>query len=181
MRLFAALSPPGDLRDRLVAAQAGLPAGKLVSWENLHLTLAFFGDVDGRRAEDLHAALSRIRVAAFDLDLDGAGAFGSGQTRSLHIAAKRCPALAQLNEKVERAAEEAQVKVESGRFTPHVTLARLRPGRAHPARVATWLSGVGAFRAGPYRTTSFQLYESHLGRSGAIYREIARYALEDRS
>lgn len=187
MRLFAALSPPDEARDRLIAAQSGLPDGRLVSRENLHLTLGFFGEVDGPTAEDLHAALAAIAAPGFDLWLDGAGAFGGsgadggGKMRALYMAARPDPALNRLHEKVAQAARAAGVAMEAKRFTPHVTLTRLRPGRSDPRRVAEWLSAAGAFLSGPHAVASFGLFRSTLGRRGPTYEEMARYELAPRA
>ncbi|MEM7522323.1 MAG: RNA 2',3'-cyclic phosphodiesterase [Pseudomonadota bacterium] len=177
MRLFAALSLSDDLRDRLAALQDGLPEGKQVEWENFHLTLCFFGEVDGAAAEDLHAGLSAVDAPSFDLTLDGAGAFGGDRPRALYIAARPDPGLLHVQEKVEQAGRTAGVSIEAKKFTPHVTLMRFRPGRASAPAAAKWLSHRSAFLAQPETISSFQLYRSSLGRSGPIYEELARYAL----
>src|SRR3546814_4266599 len=62
MRLFVALALPDHLRSRLAELCSGLPGARWVAPENLHLTLRFIGEVDGRDAEDIDVALSGIRL-----------------------------------------------------------------------------------------------------------------------
>lgn len=177
MRLFAALSPPEDLRDRLVVLQEGLPEGRLTAWENLHVTLAFFDEVDGARAEDLHAALGAVKTPEFDLWLDGVGAFGGARPRQLYAGVRPAPALTALRDKVAQAGRAAGISLPAERYAPHVTLKRLKPREMAPARVARWLEGNAAFLAGPFRVSGFALFRSTLGRVAPIYEEIADYRL----
>jgi 2'-5' RNA ligase len=59
VRLFCALTLPGDVLDRLVAWQELLPCGqyRLVSRDNLHVTLAFLGSRPSREVEPIRAEL----------------------------------------------------------------------------------------------------------------------------
>jgi 2'-5' RNA ligase len=176
LRLFAGLSLPDRAAARLESLQRGLP-GRPVAAENLHLTLAFFGETPEPVAADLHAALERLRCARFDLWLDGVGAFGGAKPRNLHARIRLEPALTALRDKVVRAARMADATVDGARFTPHVTLARLRPGEAAPAEVARALAARAAFLEGPIAVTAFHLFRSDLSRHGAQYEALADYPL----
>lgn len=177
MRLFAAISAPDDLRHRLIALQAGLPEGRLTLWRNLHLTLAFFDEVDGAQAEDLHAGLGAIRAEAFDIWADGVGAFGGVRPRLLYAGVRASAELNALHDRVAQAAREAGISISRERYTPHFTLKRLRSGEMPPARAARWLEGNGAFLAGPIRVSGFSLFRSTLGHAAPIYEEMADYRL----
>ena len=59
IRLFTALSIPDDVADTLERRQSGLPGAKWRTRDQLHLTLAFYGEVEERRADDLAAELNR--------------------------------------------------------------------------------------------------------------------------
>ncbi len=177
MRLFAALDLPEEMRDRLAALQAGLPEGRLTTPENLHLTLAFFGEAGAREAEELHAALGRVKAAPFDLWIDGTGAFGGAKPRLLFAAARPNPALARLHEKVEQAGRQAGFPNPAERYRPHVTLKRLHPGEMSAARAARWLEATGAALIGPARIEDFVLFRSTLGHARPVYEPLARYAL----
>ena len=69
MRLFVALVPPEEVRRRLEAEGRALRGlcggGRMVPRENLHLTLAFLGETDRRRAAE--RAMDRAAGAPFSL------------------------------------------------------------------------------------------------------------------
>src|SRR5436190_5524895 len=50
MRLFVALAIPDAVAQSLMLIQAGVPGARWQSREQLHLTLSFIGEVDGRDA-----------------------------------------------------------------------------------------------------------------------------------
>lgn len=176
-RLFAALDPTEEARDRLAALRRGLPEGRLTERESLHLTLAFFGEADGRKAEDLHAALGALKLEAFDWRIDGTGFFGEGRPRILFAAVPQTPPLNRLHESVVQAGRIAGFDLPAERFRPHLTLKRLQPGEMTDRAVARWLEATGAFLHGPIHAGSFALYRSIPGRAGPFYEALARYPL----
>lgn len=176
LRLFAALPVPTDVAERLQALQIGLE-GRVVPPENLHLTLAFFGEIDEATAEDLHAALSGVTGPRPTVTLDGVGAFGNAKPHAIHAASRPDPALLQLQGKVAQAARRAGLTLESRRYTPHVTLSRYRPGQLSPREAAKRIEARAAFLARPFQPESFALYRSDLGRSGPSYTRLHDYPL----
>lgn len=175
MRLFAAIDPPDPLRDRLERLQEGLPERGRVAWENLHLTLGFFGDVDAHRAEDLDAALARIRFAPFEVSLSGVDVFGGGRPRLVYAAARGGDPLDHLARAVTEAARGVGIAMEARRYVPHVTLARMK-GRPADERFMRWLAGAAGFAAPAFGVDRFTLYRSHLGGEGAHYEPLRAYA-----
>ena len=61
------------------------------------------------------------------------------------------------------------------RFSPHLTLARLRD--TPPAKVGRWLEHNGLFTTGPFTVDRFLLYSSVLGRKGASHTVEQEYLL----
>ena len=176
IRLFAALSLPPEITERLTALQAGLSGWRLSPERNLHVTLAFFGEIDQRKAADVDAALGGVRAPGFDLWLDGVDVFGAPRPRIAYAAVRPDPALSLLREKVRQAGREAGIELTSERYVPHVTLGR--GGARVDQRLTRWLESGAAFLVGPVAVTSFQLYRSDLGRGGPVYSEVAQYPLE---
>lgn len=176
IRLFAALAMPETMRARLALAQRGL-GGRLVPPENLHLSLAFFGETPEPQAADLHAALLGIRIPGFSVWLDGVGAFGGARPRSIHARVRQEPALTHLHDKIEQAARDAGIAQGDVRYTPHVTLSRYGPGVLSASDAARLLWARAAFLAGPMRVKAFHLYRSDLGRAGPAYEILASYPL----
>jgi len=176
-RLFIAIRPPEEVRDRLVDAMEGIEGARWVDEENLHLTLRFIGEVERPAANDLAAALGRIEWPSFALRIEGVGHFTrKGQATALWARVPASSPLEGLRQKVEAACEAAGLGREARRFTPHVTLARL--GRSS-GPIGGWLAAFGDLGAGPWEVGGFMLYESHLGHTGAFYEPVTAFALRD--
>lgn len=177
IRLFVALELPEELRARIALLQTGLPGARWVPPENLHLSLRFLGQIPEPTAEEVAAALARVRAAPFDLVVSGAGHFETGRrVRAVWLGVEKSPALSDLQERVEAAATRAGLPPEGRKFIPHITLARLENGR--PNAVHRWLSGTTLFKAYPFRIEEFVLFSSHLGRGGSVYRAEVVYPLD---
>jgi len=176
IRLFVALDFPADVRDRLAGLGGGVPGARWTDSENLHLTLRFIGEVPEDTAADIDQALSEIEAPGFDLVLDGVGMYGSSRNaRILWAGVERSEPLVHLQSKVESALVRCGLAAEERKFSPHVTLARLRD--APKERIGRFLEERGLFRAGPMRIGHFTLYRSHLGKGGAVYEALREYGL----
>jgi RNA 2',3'-cyclic 3'-phosphodiesterase len=167
-RLFVALRPPEEVRDRLIDAMEGAD----LKWQDddqLHLTLRFIGEVERPMADDLAAALSSISTPAFELAIHGVGRFDHGRRGALWAGVKPKEELKALNAKVERACQSVGLEPERRAYHPHITLARWSGGKP---RLDNWLERNSALRSEPWAAREFILYESHLGQTGAHYEPI---------
>lgn len=178
IRAFVALALPEALRFDLMLLQHGLPLPRPAPPENLHLTLVFLGEQPEPVVTDLHLALERLRAPGFEIALSGLDAFGGARPRVVYVGVAANPALAHLQAKVASAARAAGVALESQRYVPHVTLARLRPGEVDRQRLGQALAARGAYAAPRFRVDDFRLFRSRLGGGGATYEELARYPLD---
>lgn len=175
-RLFVGLAMPDVIREQLALLHDGLPGARWVDPDNYHLTLRFIGEVDRYDAADIDSMLQGIDSVGFDLSLTGLDTFGQGRkTRALFAKAEAAPGLTHLQSKVESAVVRAGHPPEPRKFSPHVTLARFRG--VHPGRVETFIVRHGLFRAGPIAVDRFVLFESHMGKGGSVYEELADYPL----
>ena len=166
-RLFVAIRPPAPVREALLDATGGIDGARWQDDEQLHLTLAFCGEVDGAQADDLVEALADIQGTAFPAEVAGVGHFERKRAATaVWAAVPLSPPLAQLQGRVERACRRASIATDSRTFRPHVTLARL-PRSAGP--IGGWLAEHGTLRAGPWLVEGFTLYESHLRDGGSLY------------
>lgn len=174
-RLFVAIRPPEAIRDLLIDAMDDSPELGWVKDDNLHLTLRFIGAVERPLADDLAAALGRIRSAPFALSLDGVGRFDRRNGGALWAGVAPKAPVAALAAKIERACVIAGLPPERRAFHPHITLARFN--RRSAAFADALAARNRALASPPFAVTEFILYQSHLSRHGAHYEAVASYAL----
>jgi 2'-5' RNA ligase len=176
IRLFAGLALPESITERLALLAGGVPGARWVAPENMHVTLKFIGNVENGLAEDVAAALETVSCPAFEIALDGAGFFGkSHAARQLWVGVAGGETLVRLQRKVEKVLEGVGIAREERKFTPHVTLARLK--RAPADRVEGFAAEHAGFRAGPVPVDAFTLFSSYLSHSGAVYTPEVVYPL----
>lgn len=174
-RLFTALEIPQALRTRLSLMRAPLKGAKWVQPENMHITLRFAGDIDGRTADELADLLADVNVAPFVVSIAGAGAFGGRDPRVLWAGVEAGPELGRLYRANERAARAAGLEPDPRDFRPHVTLARMRGARQ--SAVARFLEENGDLRLEPFLVTRFVLLSARPGSGGPPYVTEAAYPL----
>lgn len=178
-RCFVALPIPPDVRSRLAVAQFLLPLPRRVDPADLHLTLAFLGDLFDPVLDEVHLALSALRLPPVWIALQGFGLFGGDRPRSLHAVVRPDAGLERLQARVTRACAMAGARPEERRFVPHVTLGRFSAAQADAMRLERAVAEGAGFAAGPWRADRFCLFRSDPGRSGPRYDELASYPLTD--
>lgn len=178
-RLFTALELSRDATLSLSLLRGGLPGARWIDVENYHLTLRFIGDVDGPTADEFANALDRVRRPEFTLSLNGVSAFGSKKPHSIFAGVAASPDLMALQAEIERICQRLGLPADPRRFTPHVTIARLRQSR--PDDVALYLAGRGNFRAAPFRVGRFVLMSSRESVGGGPYVVEEEYPLAARA
>ncbi len=175
-RLFVAIRPPEQVRDLLIDAMDDSPALRWVGDEQLHLTLRFIGEVERPLANDVAAALARVRSAAFELAVKGVGRFERRNGGALWAAVEPRAPVAELAAKVERACVLAGLEPERRAFHPHITLARWN--RRNAEAVAALERRHADLASPPFPVGEFVLFESHLSRHGPHYEIVACYRLD---
>ncbi len=166
-RLFTALEIPRDASLSLSLLRGGLPGARWIDTENFHVTLRFIGDVEGHVADEIAGALDRVQRPGFALTLSGVGAFGGKKPHSVYAAVAPSPGLNALQAEIERICQRLGLPADPRKFTPHVTLARLRNTSA--GDVAHYLSARGNFSAMPFRASRFVLMSSRDSVGGGPY------------
>jgi 2'-5' RNA ligase len=180
LRLFWALSLPGDLKAKLGGFQAELeklsPDAKWVKQENLHLTVKFLGEVEKSDLPALTRAVTEgVRgQMPFRLKLAGWGTFGR-PPRVFWVGVNGdVGALRELRVRVEKALLPLGFPVEKKFFSPHLTLGRLRSPRnvnAMCERAEELVAGRGSW--GEFFVVNrIDLMQSTLTRQGPVYREV---------
>ncbi len=176
IRLFVGLALPGEITRSLAGLAHGLAGARWVEERNLHLTLRFIGEVAEPVAEDIHHELAAIGAAGFGLDIKGLGLFGDGhRAHTLWAGVERGAPLVDLAGRVDAAVIRGGARPEPRRFTPHITLARIKD--CAPAQVQDFIATMPHPRWDNVVMADFVLFQSALTRHGAQYDVLARYPL----
>jgi len=174
-RLFTALEIPSLVAQSLSMMRGGLPGARWIDPENYHLTLRFIGDIDDALAHDIAGLLGRVRRMPFELRLDGLSSFGGRKPRALVAAATPIAPLMEMQAEHERILQRLGLEPEGRKYTPHVTLARLRDTSSH--QVADYLSARGYYRSASFQVSRFVLFSSRASVGGGPYVVEAEYPL----
>ncbi len=176
-RLFTALEIPRNAAMSLSLLRGGLPGARWIDVENYHVTLRFIGDVDGRTADEIVERLDRIDRPEFQIRLDGIGAFGSKKPHSVWAGVSPSPEMYALQGEIERICQRIGLPPDPRKFTPHVTLARLKSSRVDD--VVHYLSGRGNFQTSTFTVPRFVLLSSRDSVGGGPYLTEEVFALHE--
>jgi 2'-5' RNA ligase len=174
-RLFTGIEIPPPIAQGLSMLRGGVPGARWIEPANYHMTLRYIGDIDGATARDVLQILGGVRRRAFDLVLNRLDQFGGRKPRAVFAGASPTPALTELQAEIERLLQRIGLPPEQRKYSPHVTLARLRDSTAQ--QVAEYLASRGPFRTPPFPVTRFVLYSSKASTGGGPYVIEAAYPL----
>lgn len=173
MRLFFSLPLPDEVKEKLrptleAARKASGDGVGFTKLEQLHFTLAFLGEQ--LSADQALAAGESLREGpAFELVLSGVGAFPSTmRPRVLWIGVTGgAPELVAAAERLRAALEQRGFALEKRKFSPHLTLGRVRPQGERGAKRALALIPPGELARWTAREAC--LMQSVLGKGGATH------------
>jgi 2'-5' RNA ligase len=186
VRCFIGIDLDPTTRDALVAAGAALRAAdtswsheKWVRAENLHVTVAFLGEVDEGLLDELTQEIAGrlAETFAFEFPFGELRAAPKNGRATMLWAAYRDPdaAGAALVRAIAASCEPLGITLEDRAFKPHVTLVRARRPRRLSAEaiVASQAAAAGVPRF--VSVPSATLFASTLTRAGPIYRRLATW------
>jgi len=176
-RLFVAIDLPENIKGNLESMSFGIPGAKWVNPEQIHLTVRFIGEVDGALFHDIKNSLEEINISAFELQLKGVGHFPPrGAPRVIWVGLEKSSSLKRLRKKIDSAMQKAGVKPEGRKFSPHITLARLKNSPVQ--KIAKFLAGNSLFSQDRFEVHEFKLYSSTLTQKGAFHTVERIYPLD---
>ena len=181
-RLFLAISLPEPIRLGLIAAAAGVRgATESVRWaraEGLHLTLVFLGARPAEQVDEIAGAAGAACAEArpFSLTVGGHGCFPSpARARVLWVGLEgETAALISLQQAIRAALVAARLVEPGERFTPHLTMGRVRETTGSPARADLghrWLA-LPSPEPAAFLVREVHLINSVLGPEGSRYTSL---------
>ena len=176
MRLFIAIELPEDLKMALGRLRMDIPGAHWVSMEQIHLTLAFLGEVEETTIEKLTGKLARIHAPGFKLCLSGTGCFPNRRRpHVLWVGLAPEPRLNDLVASVRSAVLACGILQEERPFSPHITLARIKlsPSRDFDA----FLDQHQKQKLPQFSVREFTLFQSRLTPQGAVHIPVRNFPL----
>ena len=185
LRTFIALDLGKPIRDRLVALQNNFAKDTSgVNWvgpDNLHVTLLFLGEVDDRDVPAVCRAVADVTqtLPSFSISVEGVGCFPN--PRRPHVLWVGVGAGAQEVVGLHDAIEPPLLALgcyrrEDRKYSPHVTLGRLRSQQAPPGFVQA-LAKYQAWKAGEVGVCEVHVMSSELTPQGPNYSVLSRAKL----
>jgi RNA 2',3'-cyclic 3'-phosphodiesterase len=174
-RLFVGLEIPTVVQQSLSFLRGGLPGARWIDPENYHITLRFIGDIDDRLAHEIASTLDGVRRRCFEVRFGSLTSFGGNKPRAIVASVEPIQPLIELQSELERLMQRLGLEPEGRKFTPHVTLARLR--NSTPRDVADYLSTRVPLFGSSFRVSRFVLFSARASVGGGPYVVEADYPL----
>ena len=179
IRTFICIELPESIKQKMELLENQLRGvDAQVSWvrpSNVHLTLKFLGGVPQHKIDRVTEALKRASrdTAPFEVQIAGAGCFPSSRSpRVLWVGLAEVPdPLATLYKNLEEELAALGFEREKRRFSPHLTIGRLRSPR-NGAELAQKLIAIG-FEPERFAAREVIVMRSQLKPTGSIYTPLS--------
>lgn len=176
MRLFLAIELPAVCKEGLAKIRSDIAGARWVPLEQLHLTLAFLGEVDADAAVRLGEALAKVEAKEFTLAFTGAGCFPNRhQPRVLWAGLSKELRLTSLAAAINAVVRGCSIPMEERPFSPHITLARLKLPCLR--EVTEFLASNSSIEIAPFVVREFTLFQSRLRQHGAVHLPLRSFPL----
>jgi len=140
MRLFIAVNFNRETKNSLLALRDELRSaaecGSFTLPDNLHITLAFLGDCNAKQTFAVKTVMDSVSFKPFDIRIERIGRFNGSEGEALWWAGVRVgETLADLHRELTDGLIAAGFKLDSRKFSPHITLGRRVVTDAVPRRI----------------------------------------------
>jgi len=144
---------------------------KPVEPENLHITLRFLGEIDEETVQYVVGVLEKLDEKPFTVSLEGLGYFpGSGRINVVWVGVSEGgEQLTRIYNWIEK--ELAGLRLERERFTPHLTICRIKSVRDRNALLAV-IEKNRSTEFGKQLVDKVSLKKSVLTPTGPVYSDI---------
>lgn len=182
MRLFTAIDLPADILMRLDRLLSSLRREALINWsplDNLHVTTKFIGEWPEGRLDELQEHLSGVPARKpFEVEVKELGWFPHERApRVLWMGVQGGDEMAELARETEEQLLALGIKKEDRKFTPHLTLARIK-SPVPLARLRATVREMQPAVLGKFLVSQFALFRSDAGSNSSVYRKLREYKFE---
>jgi 2'-5' RNA ligase len=178
VRTFVAVDLPEEMRNRIAAVAGALrgSAARLtfVAPAQIHVTLAFLGEVEPDRIPGVADALAAVRPAPFELAVGPIVGNSRSSPRTLWCPCAGDGSLSTLAGAVGAVLEPLGFPRERRSFRGHATVARVKV--FHPSLLDR-LASLPRESFGTFRVDRFRLKKSTLTPQGPVYEDLAEVVL----
>ncbi len=176
-RLFIAIEIPENIKKELNSICYGIPNARWV--DDYHLTIRFIGEVDRHMFCSIEDGMRNIDFPSFSISLKGVGYFSTkGEPSVLWAGVHKKDELKKLRKKINTALNKIGIMPQVGKFSPHITLARLH--NVATSGIEAYLDEYALFRSLEFEVEEFHLYSSVLGKSRAVHTKESSFELISR-
>jgi 2'-5' RNA ligase len=175
-RLFTGLEIPADVAFDLDLMRGGIIGARWIDRESHHITLRFIGDIDEGLAREIAYELDGVTARPFALRLKGMGVFGGNKPNTLYVSVEESADLRRLQSVHERICQALGLPAEPRKFTPHVTLARLKDADLNALH--RFVASHNLYKSRIFEVARFVLFSSRPSRGGGPYAVEESYQLQ---
>lgn len=146
---------------------------KLVKPSNIHVTMHFLGDIQQYMVEKIADRMEGLVFSPFNVEVVGVGAFPSVKRprvvwAGIHEGREK---IVNIYDQLELELTKLGFKKEARRFSPHITIVRVRSGR-NKDELTRCLQEVSNFTFGVLQVDCVKLKKSVLTPQGPIYSSL---------
>lgn len=171
-RIFLAIPIPDHIKDQLFDIYNSDMDINWVKLDNLHVTLAFIGNIDYPTQLELHEELSLIQFSPFSIQFKKLSHFSD---RILYSEVDPRLPIKNLHQKITNIIMSLKIPIAHRKFTPHVSLARLK--NTPENKIIELIKKNALFTSDLFEINSFSMFSSILSPKGPTYFEEMQYQL----
>ena len=175
-RLFTGLEIPADVAFDLGLMRGGIIGARWIDPDCHHITLRFIGDIHDGLAREIAYELEGVEARPFQLRLAGCGVFGGNKPHTLYAGVEENADLRRLQAIHERICQVLGLPPEQRKFTPHVTLARLKD--PDMGALQRFVADHNLYKSRLFEVARFVLFSSRPSRGGGPYAVEESYQLQ---
>lgn len=177
-RLFIAIPVAKEIKSKLKLLLQELRQTeadiKMVSFDNLHFTLKFLGDVDENKIPEIVEKLSLLHRKPFSLSVRGVSFFPSLERINVVWVGVESPELESLMKKINLSLN--YLRKEEHEETPHLTIARVKSDK-NKEKLQKLVEKYRTASFGEMTVDKIIVFESELGKEGPKYTVVKEFLL----